>query len=264
MKAAYRLRIFVERIASFARFGEASWSGARPVPGKFFAKPRSPTKARRMSAPIAVYTPHEERANIVTHALGVALSVVGLFILVTVSAMRGDAWHVVGTGVFGSALVLLYSTSTFYHLSRDLAAKQLWRKCDHAGIFLLIAGSYTPFLLVNLRGPWGWSLFGIVWGLGLAGVVLKFWFAGHFRIASTLIYVGMGWMVLIALRPLLEVIPLPGVWLLVGGGLFYTSGTIFYLWKTLPYHHAVWHLFVLAGSICHWIAVFRYVVPRPV
>lgn len=215
-----------------------------------------------MSAPMTVYTPQEERANVITHALGVALSIAGLLVLVTLSALRGDMWHVVGTGIFGLALVALYGISTLYHLSRDITAKQWWRKCDHAGIFLLIAGSYTPFLLVNLRGTWGWSLFGVIWGLGLAGVVLKFWFAGHFRVVSTLIYVAMGWLVLIAVRPLLEQVPLPGVWLLVTGGLLYTGGTAFYLWKSLPYHHAIWHVFVLAGSTCHWIAVLKYVVPR--
>jgi hemolysin III len=216
-----------------------------------------------MSAPIAVYSPGEELANVLTHALGAVLSMVGLLVLVALSLMRGDAWHVTGTGVFGLTLVLLYAISTRYHLSRDPQTRRWWRKCDHAGIFLLIAGSYTPFLLVTLRGPLGWSLFAVVWGLGLTGIILKFWFAGHFRIISTLIYIGMGWLILLVLRPLLAVFPLPGVWLLVAGGFFYTGGAVFYLWKRLPYHHAIWHLFVMAGSICHWYTVFEYVVPGP-
>jgi len=214
-----------------------------------------------MSAPIAVYSANEERANVLTHALGAALSVAGLFVLVRLSTIHGDGWHVAGTGVFGCALVLLYTLSTLYHLSRDPATKQWLRKCDHAGIFLLIAGSYTPFLLVTLRGPLGWSLFAIIWGLGFAGIILKFWFAGHFRAVSTLVYLGMGWLVLFVLRPLLEVLPLSAVWVLVAGGVCYTGGVVFYLWKRLPYHHAIWHLFVVAGSICHWYAVFEYVVP---
>jgi len=139
--------------------------------------------------------------------------------------------------------------------------KARWRKIDHAAIFVLIAGSYTPFLLVNLRGPWGWSLFGIVWGLAAAGMVLKFWFTGRFRFASTLLYLGMGWLLVVATRPLLTVVPPTGLWLLLAGGLCYTGGTVFYLWKSRRYHHAVWHGCVLAGSICHFFAVLRSVVP---
>ncbi|MEO6006305.1 MAG: hemolysin III family protein [Opitutus sp.] len=210
---------------------------------------------------MSVYSVAEERANILTHGFGVVLSVAGLVLLMAASAENGDGWHLLGCGIFGAALVLLYVTSTLYHACRDAEMKQRWRKVDHAGIFLLIAGSYTPFLLVNLRGPWGWSLLAIIWALGLVGMALKFWFAGHFRIFSTLIYVGMGWLVLLVLRPVMAVLPMPGVWLLVIGGLFYTCGTVFYLWKRLPYHHAVWHVFVLAGSVCHWWAVFKYVIP---
>lgn len=214
-----------------------------------------------MTATPSSYTPREELANVITHAVGAALSVVGLALMVTFAALRGDAWHVVSTAVFGATLVLLYTASTLYHAFRDAEVKRLLRKFDHAGIFLLIAGTYTPFLLVSLRGPWGWSLFGVVWGLGVIGVVLKFWLAGKFRLLSTLIYIGMGWLVLIAIRPMLEAVPPGGLWLLLAGGLCYTGGAVFYLWKRLPYHHAVWHMFVLAGSICHWAAVFGYIVP---
>ncbi len=210
----------------------------------------------------AAYTPREEWANSATHGLGMVLSVAGLVLLVVFSALHGDAWHVTSTAIFGASLIALYTASTLYHSFRRAELKRLLRKFDHAAIFLLIAGSYTPFLLVSLRGPWGWSLFGVIWALAAIGIVMKFWFAGRFRVVSTLIYLGMGWLVLIAFKPLLVALPRAGVeWLLVGGAC-YSAGTVFYLWKRLPYHHAIWHLFVLGGSICHWVAVFGYVVPQ--
>ena len=209
----------------------------------------------------AAYTAREELANSLTHGLGAVLSVAGLVLLVVFAARHGDAWHVVSTAIFGSTLVLLYTASTLYHSLRGERLKQRLQKFDHAAIFLLIAGTYTPFVLVPLRGPWGWSLFGIVWGLAIVGVALKFWFAGRFKLVSTLIYIGMGWLVVIAIKPLMAALPAGGVKLLVAGGLCYTGGAVFYLWKRLPYHHAVWHLFVLGGSACHWAAVFCYVVP---
>ena len=210
----------------------------------------------------ATYPPREELANRLTHGVGAILSVAGLVLMVLFSNRYGDAWHVVSTAIFGATLVLLYSSSTLYHSFRDEQRQRLMRKFDHAAIFLLIAGTYTPFVLVTLRGPWGWSLFGVVWGLALIGVVLKFWFAGRFRVVSTLIYLGMGWLVMVALKPLLAALPFDGLRLLVAGGLCYTGGSVFYLWKRLPYQHAIWHLFVLGGSACHWAAVFFYVVPR--
>ncbi|MEO6873436.1 MAG: hemolysin III family protein [Opitutaceae bacterium] len=205
--------------------------------------------------------PREELANSVTHGVGAVLSVVGLIVLTTISSLRGDAWVITGTTIFGASLVVLYTTSTLYHSFRSAEAKRILRKFDHAAIFLLIAGSYTPFLLVTLRGPWGWSLFAIVWSLAVVGIALKFWFAGRFQIVSTLVYIAMGWLVLTVMRPLLAVLPRDGFWLLLAGGLCYTGGAAFYLWKRLPYHHAVWHLWVMAGSTCHWLAVFLYVVP---
>lgn len=209
----------------------------------------------------AAYTAREELANSLTHGLGAVLSVAGLVLLVVFAARHGDAWHVVSTAIFGTTLVLLYTASTLYHSLRGDRLKQRLQKFDHAAIFLLIAGTYTPFVLVPLRGPWGWSLFGVVWGLAVVGVALKFWFAGRFRLVSTLIYLAMGWLVMIAIKPLVAALPSGGVKLLVAGGLCYTGGAVFYLWKRLPYHHAVWHLFVLGGSACHWAAVFCYVVP---
>lgn len=215
-----------------------------------------------MMSVAATYSPREELANVVTHGIGLVLSIAGLALMVTYAGLRGDAWTVTSTAIFGATLVLLYTTSTLYHSARDEQRKVLLRKFDHAAIFLLIAGSYTPFLLVSLRGPWGWSLFGVVWGLAVVGVALKFWFTGRFRVLSTLIYIGMGWLVMAAFRPLMAALPSGGLWLLLVGGLCYTGGAAFYLWKSLPFHHAVWHLWVLAGSACHWAAVFFYVQPR--
>jgi hemolysin III len=210
------------------------------------------------AAPSA-YTRGEELANVLTHGIGAALSVAGLAVLVTLTSLHGDAWRVTATAIFGATLVLLYTSSTLYHSFRGEPLKRLLRKFDHASIFLLIAGTYTPFLLVNLRGPWGWSLFAVIWTLAIVGVVLKFWLAGRFRLASTLLYVGMGWLVVIAARPMLRVMPTHALWLLLAGGLTYTGGTVFYLWKRLPYHHAIWHLFVLGGSACHFFAVLAAV-----
>lgn len=209
----------------------------------------------------ADYSNREELANSLTHGLGVALSIAGLVLMVVFSSRFGDAWHVVSTAVFGATLVLLYTSSTLYHSFRGERIKQVLQKIDHAAIFLLIAGSYTPFVLVTLRGPWGWSLFGVVWGLAIVGVALKFWHAGRFRLVSTLIYIGMGWLVLVAFNPLSAALPAGGLRLLIAGGLCYTGGAAFYLWKSLPYQHALWHLFVMAGSACHWAAVFFHVVP---
>lgn len=209
----------------------------------------------------ATYTEREELANSLTHGLGAVLSVAGLVLMVVFAGRHGDAWHVVSTAIFGTTLVLLYTASTLYHSLRGEQLKVLLRKFDHAAIFLLIAGSYTPFVLVTLRGPWGWSLFGVVWVLAVAGVTIKFWLAGRFQLVSTLIYVAMGWLVMVAIKPLVAALPAGGVKLLVAGGLCYTGGAVFYLWKRLPYHHAIWHLWVLAGSACHWAAVFIHVLP---
>lgn len=210
---------------------------------------------------IATYTRREELAHSLTHGLGIVASLLGLVCLVVFAVRSGTGWHVVSVTIFGVALVLLYTSSTLYHSFQHVPTKQVLQKFDHAAIFLLIAGTYTPFLLVTLRGPWGWSLFGVVWGLALTGIALKFWFAGRFRLVSTLIYIGMGWLVMIALKPLRAALPGAGLELLLAGGLCYTGGTIFYLWKRLPYHHAIWHLCVLGGSACHWFSIFFYVLP---
>jgi len=203
----------------------------------------------------------EETINALTHGLGAALGAVGLTALVVMAVLRGDAWHIVSCSIYGAALVLLFTSSTLYHSFRTPRVKHVFRIIDHASIYLLIAGTYTPFVLVNLRGRWGWSLFGVIWGLALAGIVFQVFFVHRFRLAQTLIYLAMGWLVVVAVKPLLARVPKPGLlWLLIGG-LFYSLGAGFYLWKKFPYHHAVWHLFVLAGSVCHYFAILLYVLP---
>jgi hemolysin III len=215
-----------------------------------------------MIAVASAYTPWEERANAITHAFGIGLSVAGLVLMVVAAVAHGTAWHVTSAAIFGASLVLLYTTSTLYHSVPGVERKRVLRKFDHAAIFLLIAGTYTPFLLVSLRGPLGWSFFGVIWGLAVLGITLKFWFAGRFKVTSTLIYLVMGWLVLLAVKPVLAAIGSDGLRLLLAGGFCYTLGSGFYLWKRLPYHHAIWHVFVLAGSVCHGACVYFFVLLR--
>ncbi len=203
----------------------------------------------------------EELANGITHGIGLALSVVGLVALVALSIVRGNAWHIVGCTTFGVTLVLLYAASTMYHTFHAPRLKRILKVFDHTAIFLLIAGTYTPFTLVNLRGFWGWVLFALVWSLGIFGIVWKMFHAERFPIVSTLLYIAMGWIVLIAIKPLLAAVPLSGIAWLGAGGLFYTVGVLFYAMKRVPYNHAIWHVFVMGGSICHYFAVVFYVLP---
>jgi len=203
-----------------------------------------------------------EFANSLTHGLGTVLAMAALVIMVVLAAMKGTARHVVGVSIFGACLVLLYATSTVYHALRDPRVKSLFHILDHAAIFLLIAGTYTPYCLATLRGTWGWSLFGVVWGLALVGVTLKAIFGPRLRWLSTLVYIAMGWIVLVALKPLAVSLPAGGLVTLFGGGVFYTAGVVFYAWKRLLYHHAIWHLFVILGSACHVVSVLFYVIPR--
>ena len=200
--------------------------------------------------------------NSISHGVGFALAIAALVIMVVSAAIHGSARHVVGTHLlFGSTLVLLYAMSTLYHALRGPRVKKVFRILDHSAIYLLIAGTYTPFCLTVLRGGWGWSLFGVVWGLAVLGVVFKSVFGPRYEILSTGVYLVMGWLALIAILPLWRALPLWGnVWLF-GGGLFYTLGTVFYAWERLPYNHVVWHLFVIAGSSCHVVAVMAYVIP---
>jgi hemolysin III len=203
----------------------------------------------------------EELANRITHGIGLVLSVAGLAGLTTLSIIRGSAWHIAGCTTFGVTLVLLYAASTLYHSFHRPRLKRILKVLDHAAIYLLIAGTYTPFTLVNLRGLWGWILFTLIWSLCLFGIVWKLFHAERFRVVSTIIYVAMGWLVLIAVKPLMAAVPLSGIAWLLAGGLFYTTGVLFFALRRVPYNHAIWHVFVMAGSICHYFAVLLYVVP---
>ena len=206
----------------------------------------------------------QEIANSVTHGLGIILSVAGLVVLVVLASLHATVWHIVSFSVYGTSLILLYTASTLYHSFRSPRLKRIFHIIDHSSIYLLIAGSYTPLVLVNLRGAWGWSLFGVIWGISLVGIVLKTFFTGRFKIASTLLYLLMGWMIVIAFKPLAHALPMGGMAWLIAGGLSYTLGAVIYLWKTIPYHHAIWHLFVLAASICHYLVILLYVLPARV
>jgi len=202
----------------------------------------------------------EERLNTVSHLLGAALALAGLVTLVAQASAKGDPWKIVSFSVYGVTLTALYSFSTLYHASRG-KAKAILQKIDHSAIYTLIAGTYTPFTLVTLRGAWGWPIFGTIWGLAMIGIVQDTLLARKRRILSVIIYLLMGWLVIIAIRPLVRVLPIAGLAWLLAGGLLYTVGVIFYSWdKKIPYGHGIFHVFVLAGSICHYIAVILYVL----
>ncbi|MBN2503161.1 MAG: hemolysin III family protein [Anaerolineales bacterium] len=203
------------------------------------------------------YSPKEELANSITHGIGVVLSIVGLVVLVMQAVERGDAWHIVSYSIFGASLILLYLASTLYHSIPNPTWKKVLKRFDHSAIFLLIAGTYTPFLLVTLRGAWGWSLFGVIWALTITGLVLKIGFIARFEKLTLGLYILMGWLVVIAIKPMLSSLALGSLIALLVGGIAYTSGVVFYVWKKLPFNHAIWHGFVMIGSVAHFIAVFN-------
>ena len=202
---------------------------------------------------------HGERFNSISHLVGAALAVAGTAVLVVMAARLGDPWKIVGFSIYGAMLVALYTSSTAYHSVRG-RAKEILQKVDHCSIYLLIAGSYTPFALVSLRGPWGWSLLGVVWGLALLGIAQEIWLAKGARVLSLVIYVLMGWLALVAVVPLWEALTPAGFGWLLAGGACYTLGIVFYATDHKVRHgHGLWHLFVLAGSICHFVTVLLYV-----
>jgi hemolysin III len=207
------------------------------------------------------YSIGEEIANSITSGIGIVLAIAGLAVLTAFAASHGDAWHMVGCSIFGATLVLAYTTSTLYHSIQNERVKRVLRAFDHSAIFLLIAGTYTPFMLVNLRGPWGWWLLGVIWSLAAAGIVLRLVLHGRLHWLVVSIYVAMGWAVVIAGKPMWERVDGGGLALLAAGGIAYTAGIIFYVWRRLPYHHAIWHGFVLLGSALHFFAVLFYVIP---
>ena len=207
------------------------------------------------------YTFGEELANCLTHAFGLVLSIAGLAALVAAAALRGGTLEVASCAIYGTTLVVLYTTSTLYHGIPLAAPKRVLRILDHLAIFLLIAGTYTPFVLVALRGTWGWTLFAIIWTLAALGVAIELSQLRRFRRLMIALYIAMGWVGLVAFKPLVAALPAAGLWLLFGGGAAYTCGVVFYRWWNLRYHHALWHLCVLAGSILQYFAVLYYVLP---
>jgi len=209
----------------------------------------------------ARYSLGEEWANAATHALGVALSLIGLNVLLAHAGASGRAHVLLSCGIYGLTLVLLYTISTLYHSTRDPERKRVLRTLDHLAIFLLIAGTYTPFMLIALPAAWGWSLFAVVWGLAVLGVLAELTALRRYRGAMVALYIAMGWVGLIALKPLVAALPAGGLWLLFGGGATYTFGVLFYQWRSLPYHHAIWHVFVLGGSVQQFFSVLWYVLP---
>ena len=214
------------------------------------------------------YTVGEEIANSVTHGVGVAFSISAMTLLIVWAVLWGDSWGLGSAIVFGTSLVLLYSGSTLYHSIPFPKARHVFKIIDHCAIYVLIAGSYTPFCLVTLReasiGPVrdvGWWMFGVVWGLAVIGIAMEAFWTYRPKWLSVVVYLGMGWLVAFMIKPVMAALAMPGLWLLVAGGLFYTVGTAFYAYKRVPYFHMVWHLFVLAGSLCHFLSVLLYVLP---
>jgi hemolysin III len=201
----------------------------------------------------------EERLNAITHGIGAALGVTALVLLLA-TCRDCSAVRIVSYSVYGSSLILLYLSSTVYHGVMEEKLKEIFARVDHSAIYLLIAGTYTPFTLITLNGPWGWTIFGIEWGLALAGVIYKvFFYKDSHRGISTALYLAMGWMAIIAIKPLIGALPTGGLIWLGAGGISYSLGVIFYLWDRLPFAHVIWHLFVLGGSICHFFAIYYYV-----
>lgn len=205
----------------------------------------------------------EELLNALTHGLGAILSVGAGAVLITLAVIFAGAREVISASVFVASLTLLYTASTLYHAARHPLWKARLKVLDHCAIFLLIAGTYTPFTIAALRGGWGWSLFGVIWGLAVIGVIFKVFFTGRFHALSTATYVGMGWLVVVALAPLSQVLTTTAMLWLVLGGVLYTAGTVFYHAERIPFAHAIWHLFVLAGSVCHFVAVTAQIIAHP-
>lgn len=207
-----------------------------------------------------IYSKSEERINALTHGIGALLSIAALVILITFAALKGNAWHVVGVSIYGSTMLIMYLSSTIVHSLPEGKAKDIFLFIDHSAIYLFIAGTYTPILLVLLRGPIGWTLFGVVWGVAILGIIFKIFFVKRFVIVSTLLYIFLGWFIIIAWKPLSNEMDLMGLIYLIIGGLLYSIGSIFYMWRGFKYHHAVWHIFVILGSAFHFFSILFYVV----
>jgi len=211
--------------------------------------------------PISGQTEREEFWNTFTHSLGTALSIAGLAVIVVYASLNGNALHIVSSAVYGTSLVLLYSASSLYHGATSLKWKQFFLICDYCAIYLVIAGTYTPLTLLTLNGEWGWTIFGIEWSMAIVGMVVKGFLGDRYRVLSTLAYLVMGWMIVVAGYSLYENMDANGLLLLVSGGLAYTIGVIFFLWESLPLNHVIWHIFVILGSALHYFAILHYVIP---
>ena len=205
------------------------------------------------------YTKGEEIANAITHGIGVVMSIAALTLLIVIASIYGDAIHVVSFTLYGVSMLLLYTSSTLVHSFPEGKVKDLFEIFDHSSIYIFIAGTYTPLVLIALPKALGWTLFGIVWGIAIGGIAFKAFFTKKFLFASTLLYILMGWIIVFAWNPLVAAMPANGVTLLVTGGILYTVGTIFYVWRGFPFHHMIWHLFVLAGSVTHFFAVLTLI-----
>lgn len=206
------------------------------------------------------YPPLEEKINVLSHAFGLLLSVVALVLLILKASFNGTVWHVVSFSIYGSSLIILYAASTLYHQAKTPIARKRLNVFDHASIYILIAGTYTPFALVTLNGTIGWVIFGITWGIALTGVIFKLFFTGKYDRISTIAYVLMGWIIVIAIKPLINNLSVEGISWLVAGGVAYTIGAVLYSIKKIKYNHAIFHMFVLMGSFCHFISIFFYVL----
>ena len=207
------------------------------------------------------YSVLEEKTNIISHAVGFFLGIIALVLMVVRASLYGNAWHIVGVSIFGASLVCLYAASTIYHSSKDPKIRARLRVLDHATIYVLIAGTYTPFALVTLNGWVGWVIFGVTWGMALTGIILKLFFTGRYNLLSTLMYVFMGWIVIFAIKPLINNLSADGLFWLMAGGVAYTVGAILYGIKQIKFNHAIFHMFVLLGSFCHFVSVYFYVLP---
>jgi hemolysin III len=210
---------------------------------------------------ISRYTVLEEQLHALSHALGAVLGGIGLVLMLRLSLSYGDNWQLASAIVYGSSIILLYSSSALYHSIKNPQLKYRLRQLDHAAIFILIAGTYTPFTLISLRHDWGLILFAIIWGIAIVGVVLELATGLKYKKLSLALYLGMGWIVVVAIKPMLSNVPAPAMWLLLAGGLAYSAGVLFYIWRSLYLHHMIWHLFVLTGSILHFLAVYLFVMP---
>ena len=206
------------------------------------------------------YTPLEEMTNIISHAIGLVLSIVALLLMLIRASESGNTLHIVSAAIFGVSLIALYAASTLYHSAKDPKVRSRLRINDHATIYILIAGTYTPFTLITLNGWVGWTIFGVSWGMAIAGVILKLLFTGKYNVLSTLMYVLMGWIIIFAIKPLINSLSYEGLFWLVAGGVAYTTGAVIYSIKKIKFNHAIFHLFVLLGSFCHFISVYFYVL----